>query len=78
MFAFSRENSYFERIRMVRMVRMVRSLAGRTFQLCQEPELRAVREVGRGLVRELRAAVEDEALKHRAPSLSLREHKTKN
>ena len=30
---FSRENSYFERIRMVRMVRMVRSLADRTFQL---------------------------------------------
>ena len=33
-FEFSRENSYFERIRMVRMVRMVRSLADRTFQLC--------------------------------------------
>ena len=39
MFEFSRENSYFERIRMVRMVRlvrmvrMVRSLADRTFQL---------------------------------------------
>ena len=32
-FEFSRENSYFERIRMVRMVRMVRSLADRTFQL---------------------------------------------
>ena len=31
-FEFSRENSYFERIRMVRMVRMVRSLADRTFQ----------------------------------------------
>ena len=35
-FEFSRENSYFERIRMVRMVRMVRSLADRTFQLCLE------------------------------------------
>ena len=33
-FEFSRESSYFERIRMVRMVRMVRSLADRTFQLC--------------------------------------------
>ena len=33
MFEFSREISYFERIRMVRMVRMVRSLADRTFQL---------------------------------------------
>ena len=33
---FSRENSYFERIRMVRMVRMVRSLADRTFQLRAE------------------------------------------
>ena len=36
-FEFSKENSYFERIRkvrMVRMVRMVRSLADRTFQLC--------------------------------------------
>ena len=32
-FESSRENSYFERIRMVRMVRMVRSLADRTFQL---------------------------------------------
>ena len=32
-FEFSRENSYFERIRMVRMIRMVRSLADRTFQL---------------------------------------------
>ena len=34
-FEFSRENSYFERVRMVRMVRMVpmlRSLADRTFQ----------------------------------------------
>ena len=31
-FEFSRENSYFERIRMVRMVRMVRSLDDRTFQ----------------------------------------------
>ena len=31
-FEFSREISYFERIRMVRMVRMVRSLADRTFQ----------------------------------------------
>ena len=30
-FEFSRENSHFERIR---MVRMVRSLADRTFQLC--------------------------------------------
>ena len=36
-FEFSRENSYFERIRMVRMVRMVRSLADRTFQLWFEP-----------------------------------------
>ena len=34
-FEFSRENSYFERVRMVRMVRMVRSLADRTFQLCR-------------------------------------------
>ena len=34
---FSRENSYFERIRMVRMVRMVRSLADRTFQLWLGP-----------------------------------------
>ena len=36
---FPRENSYFERIRMirtVRMVRMVRSLADRTFQLRRE------------------------------------------
>ena len=33
LFEFSRENSHFERIRMVRMVRMVRSLADRTFQL---------------------------------------------
>ena len=33
----SRENSYFERIRMVRMVRMVRSLADRTFQLWGVP-----------------------------------------
>ena len=31
-FEISRENSYFERLRMVRMVRMVRSLADRTFQ----------------------------------------------
>ena len=36
-FEFSRENSYFERIRMVRMVRMVRSLADRTFQLWSSP-----------------------------------------
>ena len=36
-FECSRENSYFERIRMVRMVRMVRSLADRTFQLCSAP-----------------------------------------
>ena len=36
-FEFSKENSYFERVRMVRMVRMVRSLADRTFQLCFEP-----------------------------------------
>ena len=38
-FEFSKENSYFERIRMVRTVRMVpmvRSLADRTFQLCVE------------------------------------------
>ena len=34
-FEFSRENSYFERIR---MVRMVRSLADRTFQLWGELE----------------------------------------
>ena len=33
-FEFSKENSYFERIR---MVRMVRSLADRTFQLCSAP-----------------------------------------
>ena len=33
-FEFSRENSYFERIR---MVRMVRSLADRTFQLWRVP-----------------------------------------
>ena len=36
-FEISRENSYFERIRMVRMVRMVRSLADRTFQLWAAP-----------------------------------------
>ena len=36
-FEFSRENSYFERIRTVRMVRMVRSLADRTFQLWYRP-----------------------------------------
>ena len=45
-FEFSRENSYFERIRIVRMVRMVRmvqmvrmvrSLADRTFQLWVRP-----------------------------------------
>ena len=34
----SRENSYFERIRMVRMVRMVRSLADGTFQLWRIPQ----------------------------------------
>ena len=41
-FEFSKENSYFERIRtvrMVRMVRMVRSLADRTFQLCHAPSV---------------------------------------
>ena len=36
-FEFSRENSYFDRIRMVQMVRMVRCLADRTFQLCCVP-----------------------------------------
>ena len=48
-FEFSRENSYFERIRMVRMVRMVRSLADRTFQLWLE------------LIRARRAAEDDAA-----------------
>ena len=38
-FEFSRENSYFERIRTVRMVRMVRSLADRTFQLWLRPRV---------------------------------------
>ena len=47
-FEFSRENSYFERIRTVRMVRMVRSLADRTFQLCWVR--RAPREVGCAVV----------------------------
>ena len=54
-FEFSRENSYFERIRMVRMVRMVRSLADRTFQLClrrggqlQEEAVRGVGALERG------------------------------
>ena len=37
-FEFSRENSYFDRIRTVRMVRMVRSLADRTFQLRYQPK----------------------------------------
>ena len=48
LFEFSRENSYFERIRMVRMVRMVRSLADRTFQLWPGPfvEERAARARG--------------------------------
>ena len=45
-FEFSRENSYFERIRMVRMVRMVRSLADRTFQLGAGLE-EVVRQAGR-------------------------------
>ena len=44
MFEFSREKSYFERIRMLRMVRMVRSLADRTFQLWRERS--AAAEVG--------------------------------
>ena len=43
-FEFSRENSYFERIRIVRMVRMVRSLADRTFQLCLGPEDEAAQD----------------------------------
>ena len=43
-FELSKENSYFERIRMVRMVRMVRSLADRTFQLWPMP----VAAAGRG------------------------------
>ena len=51
-FAFSRENSYFERIRMVRMVRMVRSLADRTFQLCpvRDANLTLARSAGRACV----------------------------
>ena len=48
MFEFSRENSYFERIRMVRMVRMVRSLADRTFQLWRRLEERV--HEGHGIV----------------------------
>ena len=49
-FEFSRENSYFERIRTVRMVRMVRSLADRTFQLWNGRGRREGREgrAGRG------------------------------
>ena len=52
-FEFSRENSYFERIRMVRMVRMVRSLADRTFQLWIGPPAKSLlKEVdGRGILR---------------------------
>ena len=48
-FEFSRQNSYFERIRTVRMVRMVRSLADRTFQLCAAP-------TSAGLLREVAPA----------------------
>ena len=53
-FEFSRENSYFERIRMVRMVRMVRSLADRTFQLWSEPLLATAERTLAKLSSELR------------------------
>ena len=59
-FAFSKENSYFERIRMVRlvrMVRMVRSLADRTFQLRVERAAPLVQEaLGRDVLERRRGS----------------------
>ena len=58
-FEFSRENSYFERIRMVRtvqMVRMVRSLADRTFQLWSWPSFTPARSARRAAARTCAAA----------------------